>query len=81
VAEAKQLKPFLTALVVCKEIDGQVYKTDDYSKPTIDNPAELVWHNYYLRVSVERVVIVDSRSGRILKSVDIAMGSRLHPVN
>jgi hypothetical protein len=70
-AEAKASKLLLRLLVLCKETEAPVYKEDDYGRPTTDYPFEHIWHNYYLPVSLTNVVVVDSRSGRIVKILEL----------
>jgi hypothetical protein len=66
--QARTLKPFLRMAMVV-QTRPHVFETEDYHSATLDYPWETSTAGYYLDMSLEHLVVFDSRTGKILKMV------------
>jgi hypothetical protein len=66
--EARVMKPFLKMAIFAQN-RPHIFKTKDYHGATLDYPYEVETTGYYLDVTVEHLVVFDSRTGKILKTV------------
>jgi hypothetical protein len=67
---AESVEPSLRLVLTGKLTNSHVYGGSDYSGATLDEPAEITTYKYYLLAMVEKVELVDGRSGKVFASTD-----------
>ena len=69
VREAISAKVYLRLALVCTITKLEVRHEDLIVKATIESPEEVHWHERILPVKIDRIIVFDSRTGRICATV------------
>jgi hypothetical protein len=66
--EAKSAKPFIRLAAVIRS-ESRIHEAHDHIQPELTFPHEINVTGYYLQMTVERLFVFDSRTGKILKTL------------
>ncbi len=64
--EAISAKSHLRLAFICTVSASEVWREDNVTEPTIDNPVEIRWHEITLPVDINEIIVFDNRTGEIL---------------
>jgi hypothetical protein len=66
---AKALKANLRLAIVCALNDPRVLKTVKFESATLSSPYQINWNESYISVSLEQLLLFDSKTGEVLTRV------------